>query len=60
MLDEEQKKRPETAGPVKPPEVDTTPDPAGKAPAGPVFEELLRSITKIEKPEDRRVVDVFE
>jgi len=43
---------------VKPSE--TPHQPAGASPAGPFLEELLRAITKFEKPEDSRVVDFFE
>jgi hypothetical protein len=34
--------------------------PVGAAPAGPFLEELLRAITKFEKSDQSRVVDVFE
>ena len=38
----------------------TADPPAGIAPAGPFLEELLRAITKFEKSDQSRVVDVFE
>jgi hypothetical protein len=47
-----------SAEPVKPAEVPA--DSGGIAPTGPFFEELLRAITKLEKPDESRVVDVFE
>ena len=47
-----------SAEPVKP--ADVPAESGGIAPAGPFLEELLRSITKLEKPDESRVVDVFE
>ncbi len=39
----------------------STPHPAaGTPPAGPNLEELIRAVTKFEKSEESRVVDVFE
>ena len=37
-----------------------TPQPSSAASTGPFLEELLRAITKFEKSETSRVVDVFE
>jgi hypothetical protein len=39
---------------------DATPEPAGTVSAGPFLGELLRAITKFEKSDQSRVVDVFE
>ena len=39
---------------------DVTPEPAATASAGPYLGELLRAITKFEKSDQSRVVDVFE
>ncbi len=36
------------------------PNPMGTPPAGPSLEELIRAVTKFEKSEESRVVDVFE
>ncbi len=36
------------------------PNPVGTPPAGPNLEELIRAVTKFEKSEESRVVDVFE
>ena len=45
-----------TAGLGKPP----MPNPNGTLLAGLSLEELIRAVTKFEKPEETRVVDVFE
>jgi uncharacterized membrane protein len=45
------------AGPLKPP---LEPSSAEKPLAGQNLEELIRAVTKFEKPEESRVVDVFE